>query len=297
MATSNSRHGVCLDQSSLAIGCSTLCSTARLASALSSSSVGGESGPGRKSEGMIPTLRRRCAYRCADENPRAGSGRGTGLRRPRHGMLTHNGGLRRDDHRAGTADLGVDAYTVDHRSRFPRYPGPPSDSRPAPDSRLPDTGQHERPRGSGACELGNDEMQRVHQARRRLRPGARWLACLVPAFDAGVGGASAGTRRRGAAPPGVDRRGPITLPLYFHWEFSTGPAGDFESLARRLQPFKVATQATGRRRSARSRCTSAPPVARWTCRRRRSGADRRDGRCAARRAAGRRPPRRDPDRR
>jgi hypothetical protein len=37
----------------------------------------------------------------------------------------------------------------------------------------------------------------------------------------------------------------ITLPLYFHWEFSTGPAGDFESLARRLQPFKVGDGSDG----------------------------------------------------
>ena len=74
---------------------------------------------------MITTLRRRCAYRCADENPRAGNGRGTGLRRPRHGVLTHHGGLRRDDHRAGTADLGVDAYTVDHQPGFPGIPGLP----------------------------------------------------------------------------------------------------------------------------------------------------------------------------
>ena len=37
----------------------------------------------------------------------------------------------------------------------------------------------------------------------------------------------------------------VTLPLYFHWEFSTGPAGDFESLARRLQPFKVGDGSDG----------------------------------------------------
>ena len=27
----------------------------------------------------------------------------------------------------------------------------------------------------------------------------------------------------------------MQLPVYYHWEFSTGPAGDFESLARRLR--------------------------------------------------------------
>src|SRR5207247_1240170 len=29
----------------------------------------------------------------------------------------------------------------------------------------------------------------------------------------------------------------LELPVYFHWEFSTGPAGDFESLARKLKPL------------------------------------------------------------
>jgi hypothetical protein len=29
----------------------------------------------------------------------------------------------------------------------------------------------------------------------------------------------------------------VTLPVYYHWEFATGPAGDFEALARQLQPF------------------------------------------------------------
>ena len=74
---------------------------------------------------------------------------------------------------------------------------------------------------------------------RRLRPGARWFACLVPAFDAGV------ARGLGLPPPDADlepawtSEDEVTLPLYFHWSFSTGPAGDFESLARRLTPFVV----------------------------------------------------------
>lgn len=78
---------------------------------------------------------------------------------------------------------------------------------------------------------------------RRLRSGATYVACLVPTFDQG--------RDRGL---GVDRPdgdpathplGPawsadqttVRLPLYFHWDFSTGPGGDFESLAARLRPF------------------------------------------------------------
>jgi hypothetical protein len=31
---------------------------------------------------------------------------------------------------------------------------------------------------------------------------------------------------------------PVVLPVYYHWEFSTGPAGDFEYLARRLRTPK-----------------------------------------------------------
>ncbi len=81
---------------------------------------------------------------------------------------------------------------------------------------------------------------------RRLRAGGRWFACLVPAFDAGV------RRGLGLAPladqplrPAWTSEDQVTLPLYFHWEFSTGPAGDFESLARRLQPFKVGDGSDG----------------------------------------------------
>jgi hypothetical protein len=65
------------------------------------------------------------------------------------------------------------------------------------------------------------------------------LACLVPAFDAGV------VRGLGHVPspaplrPAWTDQDSVTLPVYFHWEFGTGPAGDFESLVRRLQPFIV----------------------------------------------------------
>ena len=79
-------------------------------------------------------------------------------------------------------------------------------------------------------------------APRRLEAGQRYAACLVPAFDAGV------QRGLGDAPDPSKPLGPawqlpassdLRLPVYFHWTFATGPAGDFESLARRLQPFKA----------------------------------------------------------
>jgi hypothetical protein len=75
---------------------------------------------------------------------------------------------------------------------------------------------------------------------RRLAPLRRYFACLVPAFNQGV------TRGLGGTPDTTQPLEPawsianpadIELPVYFHWEFSTGPAGDFEELARRLQPI------------------------------------------------------------
>jgi hypothetical protein len=75
-------------------------------------------------------------------------------------------------------------------------------------------------------------------APRRLEPGKRYAACLVPAFDAGVvrglGGAPTATTLNPAWV--ANQTGDVQLPVYFHWEFSTGPAGDFETLARRLKP-------------------------------------------------------------
>jgi len=77
---------------------------------------------------------------------------------------------------------------------------------------------------------------------RRLRGDTRYIAALVPAFDLGV---DAGLGR----PNTAAEVGPawtlsalgdtITLPVYYHWEFTTGPAGDFESLARLLTPTEV----------------------------------------------------------
>ena len=72
---------------------------------------------------------------------------------------------------------------------------------------------------------------------RRLVARTNYVACVVPAFDAG--------RLRGLGQPvQSDSLGPawdhahpaaLDLPVYFHWEFSTGPVGDIETLARRLK--------------------------------------------------------------
>jgi hypothetical protein len=75
---------------------------------------------------------------------------------------------------------------------------------------------------------------------RRLQAGHSYLACLVPAFDVGVFRGLTGQQPAAATVgPAWDptTSSDVTLPVYFHWEFSTGPAGDFEELARRLEPF------------------------------------------------------------
>jgi hypothetical protein len=73
---------------------------------------------------------------------------------------------------------------------------------------------------------------------RQLEPNTSYLACLVPTYNAGV--------RAGISPdlPGDDgdvapawsasTTAPFSLPVYAHWTFNTGDAGDFASLARRL---------------------------------------------------------------
>ncbi|MFJ8469573.1 hypothetical protein [Streptomyces swartbergensis] len=75
---------------------------------------------------------------------------------------------------------------------------------------------------------------------RRLEPNARWIAALVPAFDAGVDRGLGRTPKGGDLQPawatGADS---VTLPAYYHWRFQTGPQGDFESLARRLKAYEA----------------------------------------------------------
>jgi hypothetical protein len=77
---------------------------------------------------------------------------------------------------------------------------------------------------------------------RRLEPGKRYCACLVPAFAVGVIRGLGGTPADDATLTpawSLTSTDDLRLPIYFHWEFATGPQGDFESLARALKPFKV----------------------------------------------------------
>ncbi|WP_458190063.1 hypothetical protein [Haladaptatus sp. NG-WS-4] len=80
---------------------------------------------------------------------------------------------------------------------------------------------------------------------RRLKENESYHACVVPTYEPGV---RAGLGEK-PYPEGnqtvklawdVDTvTGQIRLPVYFHWEFSTGPAGDFEALVRRLSPEQL----------------------------------------------------------
>jgi hypothetical protein len=80
---------------------------------------------------------------------------------------------------------------------------------------------------------------------RRLDEGTAYYACVVPTFEvgrkAGLGEPftvddEKALRPAWGAVSGTVAQTSITLPVYYHWEFSTGRAGDFEALARRLAP-------------------------------------------------------------
>jgi hypothetical protein len=78
---------------------------------------------------------------------------------------------------------------------------------------------------------------------RRLQPDTSYLSCVVPAFDvgrrSGLGLTITAADDKELLPSwktGADAPSSIDLPVLYHWEFSTGDAGDFESLALRLRP-------------------------------------------------------------
>jgi hypothetical protein len=73
---------------------------------------------------------------------------------------------------------------------------------------------------------------------RRLAARTAYLACVVPAY---LAGAQAGLRTEPGprADPAWGASGPVTLPVYTSWSFSTGDAGTFEDLARRLHFFEL----------------------------------------------------------
>jgi hypothetical protein len=87
---------------------------------------------------------------------------------------------------------------------------------------------------------------------RHLDPDTAYLACVVPAYDAGVQ-AGRGTGNPGTLGPawvraadGSDANETVDLPAYASWRFWTGQGGDFASLAGKLAGFPCPWQ-VGRR--------------------------------------------------
>ena len=78
---------------------------------------------------------------------------------------------------------------------------------------------------------------------RRLSSGRAYLACIVPAFAAALAQPPAGDPLANAW--GED--GEAELPVYFHWRFSTGRPGSFETLVRALTPRAIPLAAATRR--------------------------------------------------
>ena len=77
---------------------------------------------------------------------------------------------------------------------------------------------------------------------RRLDPSTDYVACVVPAFELGRrAGLGESIKPDDEKPPLLPawtiggHAAPVTLPIYFHWEFRTGTGGDFESLVTRLK--------------------------------------------------------------
>ena len=96
--------------------------------------------------------------------------------------------------------------------------------------------------GDLAAEVADKPNQNVSRllCPRQLEPGASYFACLVPAFNQGVvRGLGGEPDPQTALAPAWSKANPaaIELPVYYHWEFQTGQRGDFEELARRLEPF------------------------------------------------------------
>jgi hypothetical protein len=76
---------------------------------------------------------------------------------------------------------------------------------------------------------------------RKLRPNTAYTAFLVPAFDLGV---QVGLGQAVPSDPATvikpawtaQTAAPLSLPVYYSFEFTTSDQGDFESLVRQLQP-------------------------------------------------------------
>ncbi len=96
---------------------------------------------------------------------------------------------------------------------------------------------------------------------RQLNPLTSYQAFVVPAFErgrlAGLGDAPSGAAR--LAPAWQPGQPSVTLPFYFTWSFRTGEAGDFASLAAKLQPISDLPDEAWKRKIAISPPGVDPP--------------------------------------
>jgi hypothetical protein len=71
---------------------------------------------------------------------------------------------------------------------------------------------------------------------RRMEPNARYVACLVPAFERGrLAGLREPVVGDALAPAWTSAQTNVRLPVYYMWHFGTGAGVDFEFLARQLE--------------------------------------------------------------
>src|SRR5262249_55715336 len=72
---------------------------------------------------------------------------------------------------------------------------------------------------------------------RPLTPDTGYLACVVPATRGGVqAGRGLDVAATTLEPAWAAADAEVHLPVYYSWDFATGPSGDFEALARLLRP-------------------------------------------------------------
>lgn len=136
----------------------------------------------------------------------------------------------------------TDAVSLDH--------GQPNGRIVTPVSELPDLSQSpawahaQIPDGPGTALEAYRANPGTARARlicpRKLLPGRRYAACLVPAFRAGVA-AGLDQPTAGLSDPlgpawTAASPSPVTLPVYHSWTFETAAGGDFATLVRKLTP-------------------------------------------------------------
>lgn len=152
-------------------------------------------------------------------------------------------------------DRDVDGVAFEHGTPLPVLHAPSDE---LPDIRESWAWAHAQLDGTGSATTlfagrSNRTLSRL-VCPRNLDPNRRYLACVVPTFAPGVDaglGRTAVPEGEGepdpdpnaepepvafAWPPSTEEDStPVMLPVYHHWEFTTGPEGDFESLARKLE--------------------------------------------------------------